>query len=349
MTAQIALPTPRTPDPMTAPPLRWGILGTGGIAHTFAAALAARTRQRVVAVGSRTLARAEAFGVEVGARGYGSYAALVADPSVDVVYVATPHSAHREDALLALAAGKPVLVEKAFTRNAGEARAVVGAAAAAGLFCAEAMWTRFLPGTDILRQALTSGLLGQVTTVFADHGQPLWPNGPQRLSDPSLAGGALLDLGIYPVSFASFVLGGLAEVSATGWLTPEGVDAEEAVVVRGTAGGLGLLHATMAARTPTMASVIGTAGRIDVGDPLAGRGRWYAPAPLRFTPRSGDAAVSWTPETIEHGLAFEAAEVARCVTDGLTETPLMPLAETVAIMDVLDAVRDQLGVTYPGE
>lgn len=329
--------------------MRWGILGTGGIAHAFAAALASRTRQRVVAVGSRTQERATEFAAEVGARGYGSYAALVADPEVDVVYVATPHSAHHDDALLALAAGKPVLVEKAFTRNAQEARAVASAAYAAGLFCAEAMWTRFLPGTDILRQLLEDGALGRVTTVFADHGQPLWPDGPQRLADPALAGGALLDLGIYPVSFASFALGGLVDVTATGWLTPEGVDAEESLVVRGGNGGLGLLHATMAARTPTLASVIGTDGRVDLGDPLAPRGRWYAPALLRFTPRDGGATVSWSPDTIDHGLAFEAAEVARCLADGLTETPLMPLAETVSVMEVLDSARAQLGVVYPGE
>jgi predicted dehydrogenase len=231
------LPAPRTPDPMEAPPVRWGILGPGNIAHAFATALREGTRQEVVAVGSRSAQRARDFADEFGVpTAYGTYAELVADPDVDVVYVASPHSEHRDHALLALEAGKAVLVEKAFTRNAAEAREVLDAATERGLFAMEAMWSRFLPHMDVVRQAVESGLLGDVLTVMADHGQLLHPDGPERLSSPHLAGGSLLDLGVYPLSFTSMVLGPFASVTAVGHLTDQGVDAQLGVTVTSAAG-----------------------------------------------------------------------------------------------------------------
>ncbi len=186
-------------------------------------------------------------------------------------------------------------------------------------------------------------------TVFADHGQPLWPGGPQRLSDPALAGGALLDLGIYPLSFASWTLGGIATVTATGSLTAEGVDRQESMTVTGHGGGIGVLHATMAARTATLASVAGTAGRIDIGDHFESKGRWYGQAPLRFSGRDEAMTASWEPSDPDFGLEFEAAEVARCIADGRLESELMPLDETLDIMRIMDEVRRQIGVVYPGE
>ena len=225
---QRRLPAPRTPDPMAAPPLRWGILAPGWIAGQFAAALRRGTRQRIAAVGSRNLDRARAFADEHGApTAYGSYDELVHDPHVDIVYVASPHSEHHRQARLALEAGKPVLVEKAFTRNAAEARDLIDLARANGLFVLEGMWSRFLPHYDVIDQAVHDGLIGEVTTVFADHGQHLYPDGPDRLASPDLAGGALLDLAVYPISFADFVLGPLTTVTATGSLTDRGVDQQE--------------------------------------------------------------------------------------------------------------------------
>ena len=169
---------------MDAPPLRWGVLGPGWIADQMVGSLRANTRQQVVAVGSREVCRAQDFADRHGiARAHGSYEELVADPLVDIVYVASPHSGHREHALLALEAGKHVLIEKAFARNAAEAPEIVASARSRGLFCMEAMWTRFLPGTDVMRQCLEQGLLGPVEVVFADHGQPLYPDGPRRLWD----------------------------------------------------------------------------------------------------------------------------------------------------------------------
>jgi predicted dehydrogenase len=340
-----ALPSPRVPDPAEAPTLRWGILAPGGIARTFAEALRGRTRQHLQAVASRSPARARAFADTWGVTTvHDSYAALVADPDVDVVYVASPHSEHHAQALLAIGAGKPVLVEKAFARNLREATEVVEAARSAGVFAMEAMWTKHLPHIDVVRRCLEEDVLGEVVSVAADHGQPLWPNGPQRLSDPALAGGAMLDLGVYPMSFAHLVLGGFSSVTASGTLTDEGVDASVGVVVRNAGGAVGLLGTTMAARTPTTATVCGTRGRLEID------GDFYAAgATVRLHDADGREVGSYRSQETEHGLHRQAAEAARCISAGLLESPVVPLADTLAIMAAMDDARAQVGVRYPGE
>ncbi|HET7799319.1 MAG TPA: Gfo/Idh/MocA family oxidoreductase [Humibacillus xanthopallidus] len=210
------------------PSLRWGVLGTGWIASRFVAALHTSTTQRVVAVGSRTQAAADAFAaahsIERAAR---RAAALVDDPGVDIVYVATPHHLHRESALLAIDAGKHVLVEKPLGLNSSEAQEISGAAAAAGVFCMEAMWSLFLPRFDVVRQVLDLGLLGDVSTVLADHGERFDP--PHRILDPAMAGGSLLDLGTYVTTLATWVLGPAARIQASGSLTSTGVAALDEV------------------------------------------------------------------------------------------------------------------------
>jgi predicted dehydrogenase len=341
----LRLPAPRTPDPRDAPTLRWGILAPGGIARSFATALRSRTDQQLQAVASRSLPRAQDFAADFGIEtAYGSYSDLVSDPDVDVVYVASPHSEHRTQAMLATAAGKPVLVEKAFARNASEARDIVESASAAGVFAMEAMWTRFLPHIDVVRRCLEEGLLGDIHTVHADHGQALHPDGPVRLADPALAGGALLDLGIYPVSFAHFVLGDFADVTATGVRTDSGVDAQDAIGVTSSTGAMGVLGTTMLTRTPTVAAVCGTHARLEIDGPF------YGPrAVVRLVANDDTELDRFTNEDTEQGLQFEAAEVARRVTAGELESPLMPLAETLTIMDALDDIRAQIGVRYPGE
>lgn len=331
---------------MTAPTVRWGILAPGWIAGQFAAALRRGTTQEVVAVGSRSLERAEAFAAEHGVpAAHGSYRDLVTDPRVDIVYVASPHSEHHAQARLALEAGKPVLVEKAFTRNAAEARDLVELARARGLFLMEGMWSRFLPHYDVIEQAVRDGLVGEVTTVFAEHGQRLHPGGPARLARPELAGGALLDLGVYPVSFADFVLGPFASVTATGALTELGVDAQEAVAVATDGGALGVLHASMLAASDCRATVCGTEGRLEVG------GVFYCPTWVELRGRDGALLDRYDPrDDAEHqGLRYEAAEAARCLAAGRTESPLRPLATTVRVMAAMDDVRAQLGVRFPGE
>ncbi|GAA3545411.1 oxidoreductase [Aeromicrobium flavum] len=342
----MVLPAPRTPDPREAPPLRWGILGAGGIAAAMTTALLEGTRQQVVAVGSRDHDRARAFADRLGvARAHGSYEDLVADPEVDVVYVATPHSEHRDHALLAIAAGKHVLVEKAFTRNAREADEVLAAAEAAGVTCLEAMWSRFLPGYDVVRRAVEEGLVGNMRLIEADHGQLLYPNGPARLATPELAGGALLDLGVYPLHLAAMLLPDIASVRAVGTLTPLGVDEHESVSLRDASGAVAALTACMSATTPTVASIAGTQARLDLAGPF------YQPTAIRLVDPAGVTLDTWAPETPDAhlGLRFEAAELARCVEQGRRESPLLPWTETRRLMALMDEVRAQLGVVLPDE
>ena len=327
---------PRTPDPNDAPPLRWGILGTGLIAGAFADALRLGTRQELAVVGSRTLERATSFAsAHSVAAAVGSYEELVA-ADVDVIYVASPHSEHVGHSLLALRAGKPVLVEKAFTRNASEAKQVFAEAQARDLFVMEAMWSRFLPHYDLVRQLLDAGALGEVVAVHADHGQKLWPDGPQRLSDPALAGGALLDLGVYPVSFARMVLGEFATINAVATLTPEGVDAQVSAIVTTATGAHGTLTATMAASTATTAVVVGTEARVELDGPF------YAPTTVRLVAPDGSVRTTWRGDRVEghHGLRYQAAEVARCLSNGHTESALMTHADTLAVMEHGRIVED---------
>jgi predicted dehydrogenase len=312
--------------------LRWGILGTGLIAGAFAADLVHTDTGEVTAVGSRSRAGAEAFGDRYAiARRHASYEALVADPDVDVIYVATPHSFHHENALLALEAGKHVLVEKAFTMNAAEAIELVVAARARGLFLMEAMWTRFLPHVVQIRRLLADGALGRVVTVMADHGQWFAFDPSSRLFAPELGGGALLDLGVYPVSFASMVLGEPTRIEAILEPAPTGVDGQVSILLGHHGGAQAVLNCTSSAVSPTRASIVGTDGRIDVDGPF------YANVGFTFTPRQGTPTRFEAPERV-HGLYYEAAEVARCIANGLLESPLMPLDETVQIMTTMDAV-----------
>jgi predicted dehydrogenase len=313
-------------------PLRWGVIGAGGIAAVFAADLELTDSGRVVAVGSRELARAEAFAERFGApNAHGSYEALVADPDVDAVYVATPHPMHHADAELALRAGKPVLLEKPFTVTAAEARGLVALARERGLFLMEAMWTRFLPHVERIRELLAEGALGEIVTVMADHGQWFPENREHRLFAPELAGGALLDLGVYPVAFASMVLGAPIEIQSM--ITPAftGVDGQTSMLLRYSSGAHAVLTCTLAAKSPTRATIVGTRARIEV------EGDFYTPTRMTLTSREGEQ-VSFDGRREGRGLRFEADEVARCLREGLLESPLMPLDESISIMETMETV-----------
>jgi predicted dehydrogenase len=315
---------------MTDKPLRWGIMGTGGIAGAFAEDLKLTGSGVVAAVGSRTAESAGAFAEQRGIpTRHGSYEALANDPDVDIVYVATPHPLHHGNARLALEAGKPVLVEKPFTMNAEEARDLVALARERDLFLMEAMWTRFLPHIRHVRELLPS--LGDVVTVTADHGQWFAEDPAFRLFAPELGGGALLDLGIYPVSFASMILGAPDRVAAM--VTPAftGVDAQTSMLFGYASGAQAVLSCTLSAVTPTTASIIGTAARIEVDGPF------YAPASFTLIPRAGERSrYEYVDEG--RGLRHQADEVARLLAAGETESPLMPLDETVSIMTTMDRV-----------
>jgi predicted dehydrogenase len=319
---------------MTDKPLRWGIMGTGGIAGGFAEDLKLTDSGVVAAVGSRTAGSADTFAEQRGIpTRHGSYEALANDPDVDIVYVATPHPLHHGNARLALEAGKPVLVEKPFTMNAEEARDLVALAEERNLFLMEAMWTRFLPHIRHVRELLPS--LGDVVTVTADHGQWFAEDPAFRLFAPELGGGALLDLGIYPVSFASMVLGTPDRVAAM--VTPAftGVDAQTSMLFGYASGAQAVLTCTLSAVSPTTASIVGTAGRIEIDGPF------YAPASFTLIPREGERSrFEYLDEG--RGLRHQADEVARLLAAGETESALMPLDETVSIMTTMDRVLSRV-------
>jgi predicted dehydrogenase len=316
-------------------PVRWGILGTGGIANTFATDLKLTDSGEVVAIGSRSQVSADRFADEFGIpHRHASYAALVADPDVDVVYVATPHPMHHDDAVLALRAGKPVLVEKPFMMNAAEARDVVAVARETGLFAMEAMWTRFLPHVAVIRDWLSSGALGDIVSVFADHGQWFADDPEFRLFAPALGGGALLDLGVYPVSFASMVLGTPNRIVTLSDPAFTGVDGQTSMLFGYESGAQAILSCTLRAKSPTTAAIVGRDARIEVA------GDFYAPASVTLITRSGER----TRVESQHegrGLRHQADEVARRLAAGDVESPLMPLDETISIMATMDAVLAQ--------
>ncbi len=328
-------------DSDTQTPIRWGILGAGGIATNFCEDLALLPDHHVVAVGARSAGTSDAFADRFGiARRHASYADLVADEDVDVVYVATPHPFHHDAALLAIEAGKAVLVEKPFTMDAAEARSLVGAARSRGTFLMEAMWTRFLPHIAAIRDVLASGRLGDLVLVTADHGQWFEKDAQHRLFAPRLGGGALLDLGVYPVSFASMVLGTATHVTAVSDAAFTGVDGQTSMILRDDDGRHAVLTTTLWAETTNGAAITGTEGRLDI-DPT-----FYRPTAFTITDRAGGRERVDIP--VEgNGLRFQGAEVGRCLRAGLTESPLLTLEETVSVMETLDEVRRQVGLQHP--
>jgi predicted dehydrogenase len=323
--------------------LRWGILATGLIARLFTADLL-RMGHKVTAVGSRAHQTANRFAAQFGiAKAHGSYEALFADPEVDIVYIATPHPLHAANAIAALEAGKHVLVEKPFTINAGEAQEVVDLAERKGLVVLEAMWTRFLPHMIRIREIVTSGTLGEIRSVMADHTQDLPDDPTHRLNALDLGGGALLDLGIYPISFAWDILGAVQTVQATARFKATGADAEVATLLRHVGGAVSLTLSISDAAGPNVATVIGTQGRIDIDSV------WYEPTSFRVYDNQGNGVEEFKSSVQGRGMQYEAAEVERLIRAQRLTSEILPLTETVAIMRTLDAIRAQIKLRYPGE
>ncbi|MGC4175435.1 Gfo/Idh/MocA family protein [Demequina sp.] len=346
MTATDVRAPHRLAEPIEAPPLRWGVIGAGWIADVFARSVLGHTRSTVQAIASRDAHRgnlyAAKFDVPTVRFGDGAYSRVCEDPEVDAIYIATPHGLHFEHALLAIAAGKPVLVEKAFTRNLREADAVVAAARDAGVFLMEAMWTRFLPHMVEARRLVSEGLLGELVHVSADFGGSPEYDPASRNFAPELAGGALLDLGVYPVNFIHDFLGAPGAVRALGALAPTGVDLRETIVLNyPERRAMGTALSSFAADTARLATISGTEGRIDFGHD------YYGPAGFTMV-RSGRRELVFSQRT-ELGWQYQVAEVARCVRAGALESEVMPLSATLDVMRVLDEARAQLGVVFPGE
>ena len=324
--------------------LRWGILATGGIAHQFAGDLV-KNGFTVQAVGSRSQAGADAFAAEFGIpTAHPSYEALVADPEVDIIYVATPHPFHEAHAALALEAGKHVLVEKPLTVNAGQARLLVALAESKNLLLLEAMWTRFLPHMARIREIIAAGTLGDVRSLIADHTQSLPDDPDHRINSLALGGGALLDLGIYPVSFASALFGRPETILASATFKDTGADAQIATIFRYPGGQIASLLSASDAKGPNTASILGTEGRIDI-DAV-----WYSPTSFRVYNSANELIESYeTPEITGRGMHFQALEAQGLVAAGLITSELLTVTESVQIMETLDEIRAQIGLVYPGE
>lgn len=319
--------------------IRWGILGAGGVAGTVAVDIAATPGNELVAVGARDAARAAAFAAQHGiVRSYGSYAELLADPDVDVVYLATTHGQHHEQALQALAAGKPLLIEKAFTLNARQAREVVAEARRRELFCMEAMWMRLNPLIRTAQEIAASGRLGELISVHADLSRRFEYDPAHRLYDLAVGGGAVLDLGVYPATFAWLFLGRPDSVHATGALAPSGSDVTAAMQWGFADGRFAQISCTTLGGNPLTGVVAGTDGWISIGE------RVHRAPFITVHDRDGEEVLTET--LIGNGYGLEIAEVARCLRAGELESPLVPLDETVGILEVLDEVRAQLGVRY---
>ncbi|MFJ2031170.1 Gfo/Idh/MocA family protein [Streptosporangium sp. NPDC087985] len=323
--------------------IKWGILATGGIAATFTEDLKLLPDAEVVAVGSRSVESARTFADRHGIpRAHGSWAELAADPGVDIIYVANTQNAHYDAVLACLTAGKAVLCEKAFTLNRIQAAKLVDVARERGLFLMEAMWTRCIPAVRKIVELVEGGAIGPVTTVHADFGISADVGPEHRLRDPALGGGALLDLGVYPVSFAHLMLGDPAKVQSWARLTPEGVDENTGMLFGYDSGAVAMLSCGITTSGPVTAWISGPLGRIELPGPFF--------RPDTFTLHRTDAE----PETFHvpyegAGMLHEAAEAMRCLCEGLLESPLVPWQATLDVMGLLDEVRAQVGVRFPGE
>ncbi len=324
--------------------IRWGILGTGNIAKQFARGLQALPDAELVAVGSRNADTATAFADEFNVpRRHATYAALAQDDAVDIIYVSSPHQAHKDDSILCLKSGKGVLCEKPFAINRAEAQTMVDTARTEKRFLMEAMWTRFLPAIAQVRAWLKEGVIGEVRMVQADFGFCAQLDPESRLFDPNFGGGSLLDVGVYAVSFASMVFGGPpTEIQSLAHIGVTKVDEHAAMVLGYSGGALALLASAVRANTSQEARVIGTEGLIHV------------PSPFWRSPKVVLALNGKDPQEVElpyegNGYNYEAAAAGDCLRDGRLEHEVMPLDETLSIMDTMDRIRAQWGLRYPME
>lgn len=323
--------------------IRWGILSTGRIARDFASDLKLLRNAQIVAVGSRTQPAAEAFGDQFGIpRRYADYQSVASDPEVDVVYIGTPHHLHYENSLMCLRAGKAVLCEKPFAINARQAAEVIKLARRKRLFIMDAIWSRFTPVFERLRKIIAAGTLGDIRMVTADFGfQPAF-NPKGRLFDPALGGGALLDIGIYPVMLASMIFGPPDGIASRAQFGKTKVDEQEGIVFTYRGGQMAVLSATFQATTAQEAHIVGTKGRLRIHK------QWWHPRSMTLSiPGKPDRLIE--PAYRGIGYTYEAAEVMKCLEAGQTECAIMPLDETLSIMKTLDAIRAGWGLKYPME
>ena len=323
--------------------IRWGILATGGIAHLQTSDLLTNGSQ-VRAVGSRSMKSADKFADQYAiTHRYGTYRELCESSEVDIIYVATPHSFHMEHALMALEGGKHVLVEKAFTLNADQAERIINKAQEKNLFVMEAMWTRFLPSMRRVKQLIREGAIGNLRLIIADHNQYIPMEMAPRLHEPALGGGALLDLGIYPLSLASLLMGPPENISVEGHLTELGVDEMTGMLLSYKDGAMAVLHCGSLTPGSNTAVMVGDKGRIEM-DCV-----WYTQTSFTLYDRQGNIVERYEDTIDGRGMQYQVQEVESCIARGKTESDTMPLSETLEIMRTMDAIRQSAGVIYPIE
>lgn len=323
--------------------IRWGILSTGNIAHALAGDLPLVENSELLAVASRSQTSADKFGDQYNIpRRYASYEDMVNDPDIDVIYVATPHGRHYADAMLCLRGGKAVLCEKAFALNAKETRALIQYARANDLFLMEAMWSRFIPAIQQIQNLIQSGAIGQVRMVTANFGFNADFDATSRLFDPQLGGGALLDIGIYPLTLAWLICGAPESIVSRAITGKTGVDEQAGVVMRYPDGAIANLVFSLQAKMPDTASIYGTEGTINIHP------RWWYTKSFEIVRPSGEIELIDAPYA-GRGYQFEAQEVVNCLLSGQLESNTAPLDETLAIMEIMDGLRSDWGVKYPHE
>jgi predicted dehydrogenase len=323
--------------------IRWGILGTGAIAHKFATGLNDLENIELLAVGSRSQASADTFADEFKVeRRHSSYEALATDPDIDAIYISTPHPFHKENTLLCLAHGKAVLCEKPFAINTKEALEMISFAREKKVFLMEAMWSRFLPHMVKVRELIDKDTIGEVRMLEADFGFRTDVNPESRLFAPEMGGGALLDVGIYPVSLAFMLFGAPVEVKSFARLGSTGVDEEAAMIFSHREGQLSLLSTAIRLNTPFEATITGTKGYIRIHSP------WWGPSDFTLHV-GGKKPKKVKVDTLINGYNYEALEVSQCLREGRLESDTMPLDETLAIMKTMDTIRSQWGLKYPME
>jgi predicted dehydrogenase len=322
--------------------VRWGILSTGRIAKAFARALKDTPGAVLAGVGSRTLEAAEAFAREFGGAAYGSYEELAAADDIDLIYVGTPHPMHAENVRMALNAGKGVLCEKPFTMNRAEAEELVALARAKNLFLMEAMWTRFMPALAEVRRIVESGEIGPVHQVNAELGFKSEAGPEHRLFNRALGGGALLDLGIYPLSIAVALLGSVDKVTAQADLGPTGVDEQTGFLLRHSKGGMSVCSCSLRARLPSELTIAGERGHVRMNT------MFHHTTTVTVVRADGISRTVPTP-FLGNGYVHEVIEAQRCFKAGLIESPGMTHDDSLALMGVMDEVRRQIGVTYAAD
>lgn len=323
--------------------IKWGILGTGGIASAFARDLAFAKNTEKAAVGSRTEESAAKFAEEHGvSRAYGSYEELVQDPDVDVIYVATPHPFHKENVMACLRAGKAVLCEKPFTINSGELEEIIQFAREQKLFLMEAMWTKLLPPILKVREWIDRGEIGEVLLVKAEFGFRASRDPEGRLFNPALGGGALLDVGIYPVTFASMIFGPNPEkILSTAHIGETGVDEQFSIIMTYPSGKTASLNGSFRVDLTNEAYIHGTEGSIQIPS--------FFSAKSATLYKKAVEAETFQDDRQSAGYAFEIEEAGRCLRQGLLESPVVPLDESLKIMKLMDEIREQWGLEYPFE